>query len=105
MLCLGLVEQAYREHMPDEYKLELYYYRVAVDHILSLQDTHESTTVVHNRTKELRNEPKGARQAEEHWLSKYMSYNETTKTIMPPYWLQKFSNLSALWNLIRSAPR
>ena len=39
---------------------------------------------------------------EEHWLPKYVSYNETTETIIAYYWSQQSTNLSAFRNLIRS---
>ena len=37
MLCWVLVEQVVHEHMSDEYKSPMYYYRIAEDPILVLQ--------------------------------------------------------------------
>ena len=52
MLCWALNEQARYEHMPDKYKDRhlVYYYSVAVAHILGLPNKHESTTVAYKIT-------------------------------------------------------
>ena len=45
MLCRALVEQVRYEHMPDEYKISMYYYSIAEDPILVLQTIRDHHTV------------------------------------------------------------
>ena len=61
-------------------------------------ERHETPHWFHYRT-----EQKGESQAGNHWPPKYISYNETTETIIAFYWSEKSTNLSAFWNIILSA--
>ena len=49
-------------------------------------------------------EQKGQNQADKHWLPKYISYNETTETIIASYWLEQPTNLSVFRNRTLSVP-
>ena len=94
MLCCGLVEQTRREHMSDEYKISILLMYLGYPH--HGYQIHKRPTVVHYRT-----DQRGDHQADEHQPPKYVSYNETTKTIITSYWSEQSTNLFAFWNLIR----
>ena len=79
----------------------VYYYSIALVHFLSLQDRHESATVVHIK---MTKRGPSSRVTLASRIRTPISYNETTVTVLAYFRSQQSSNLSAaFWNLIRSA--
>ena len=81
MLSCGLVEQARHEHISDEYKTDILLFCCCSPHLESNRQTRDTTGGSQNN--EL---IKGGSQANKHWPSDYVLYDETTEIIIGPYW-------------------